>query len=319
MTLSSGPHVSVLMTIFNAAPYLRESIDSLFAQTFSDWELIAIENGSTDQSLSILRKYSDPRVRTFLFQKNIGRTPALRYAFSQARGEYVAVLDADDISHPPRLERQSSFLDKHPEVALVGSWVKYIDEKSSVIAKWKPPVDPVALRDSLGWTNPMVHSSVMYRRLRALEAGGYPEHVIYSQDFGLIIELARRSSLAIIDDFLCDMRVVSTSMTRDKKYSSVFGGEALAHFEHAAQTLPLSSKARRLNRRVRSISRIEHGIGTMRTGSIPEGVKSVLRGVFSDPTVLWANGTVYRFAQRHFPRLACILRGKVIQGFVEYV
>src|SRR3972149_9086486 len=104
------PMVSVLMTIYNAEPYLRAAIDSLISQTFPDWELIAVENGSTDGSLSVLKDYADPRVRVFQQKKNIGRTPALRFAFDQARGDYVAVLDADDISSPDRLARQVAFL-----------------------------------------------------------------------------------------------------------------------------------------------------------------------------------------------------------------
>ena len=107
------PRVSVLMTIYNAEPYLKEAIDSIVAQTFGEWELIAIENGSSDGSRAILDSYQDERIRCFCLPENIGRTPALRYAFEQAGGEYIAVLDADDVSHPERFKKQVEYLDQH--------------------------------------------------------------------------------------------------------------------------------------------------------------------------------------------------------------
>src|SRR3990172_57674 len=135
------PMVSVLMTIYNAEPYLRAAIDSLISQTFPDWELIAVENGSTDKSMSVLKDYSDHRVRVFPLEKNIGRTPALRLAFEQARGDYIAVLDADDISAPDRFARQVEFLDQHTDVALVASWAQQIDEHGKVFDVFEPPAN----------------------------------------------------------------------------------------------------------------------------------------------------------------------------------
>ena len=111
MPVSSKPRVSVLMTIYNASLFLRESIDSLIAQSFLDWELIAIENGSTDDSPAILADFKDPRIHCFSFPRNIGRTPALVFAFNQARGEYIAILDADDVAYSQRFALQVEFLD----------------------------------------------------------------------------------------------------------------------------------------------------------------------------------------------------------------
>ncbi|MDE2223595.1 MAG: glycosyltransferase family 2 protein, partial [Candidatus Omnitrophica bacterium] len=140
-TSVGAPRVSVLMTIYNAAPFLQESIDSLLTQSFQNWELIAVENGSTDTSAEILAGYKDPRIRVFHFSQNMGRTLALIQALGQSRGEYVAILDADDVAHPLRFARQVEFLDNDPETVLVGSWVQHIDEKGRVFKTWEPPTE----------------------------------------------------------------------------------------------------------------------------------------------------------------------------------
>ena len=171
------PRVSVLMTIYNAAPYLRQSLDSLLGQTFEDWELIAIENGSSDSSPGILASYKDPRIGVFAVATNMGRTGGLRYAFKRARGKYIAVLDADDLSHRERLAAQVVRLDAEPDLGLLGTWAEVIDGAGVRLRAWEPPVGTAELHDRLGWENPIVHSSAMYRRALAEAAGGYPRGV----------------------------------------------------------------------------------------------------------------------------------------------
>lgn len=297
--LQAAPKVSVLMTIYNAGPYLKEAIDSIVAQTFADWELIAIENGSSDGSPAILAGYKDKRIRIFSLPKNIGRTPALRYALDQARGDYIAVLDADDVSHPLRLARQVVFLDKHKDVALVGSWAQYINERGEVFAEFTPPIIQQELHGCLGWINPIVHSSVMYRHQLALEVGGYPEELVWAQDFGLILALAQHFKIAMIDDYLCQLRVLVTSMSRSWAYQVTVARETLMLFQRAADILSFNVRARRLNRRAQAIAEIKLGASIIMSGSVLVGLRWVIHGLACDPSALWSNGRVRRFFGQH--------------------
>jgi len=292
---AAAPRVSVLMTIYNAEPYLRAAIDSLISQTFPDWELIAVENGSADKSISVLKDYSDSRVRVFTLEKNIGRTPALRLAFDQARGDYIAILDADDISSPDRFARQVEFLDQHPDVALVGSWAQHIDEHGKVFDVFEPPANQEQLQDCLGWTNPIVHSSAMYRRQLAQDVGGYPANLVWAQDLGLTLALARCAKIAMMANYLCQVRMLAASMTRSRKYQILIANELSLLFKQAADTLQLSTRARRLNRRALAIAEIKLGIATLRDGSFWAGLKMALHGFFKAPSALWGNGPVRRF------------------------
>jgi len=282
------------MTVYNAEPYLAESIESVLAQSEPSWELIAVDDGSTDGSAAILARAADPRVRVVTLARNEGRTRALRHACAHARGDYIAVLDADDIAHPRRLERQREFLDRHPQVALVGSWAEQIDLHGNVIAYYKPPVDPEALHESLGWTNPLVHSSAMFRREAAVAAGGYPEHLVYAQDRGLLLALARRHEIAILGEFLCKLRITPGSMTRAGRYRAVIAREELALLEYAAVNLRLGRQSRRLNRHAIATTRAKLGIAHLRAGDVARGIAWIARAPLADPTVFWDNPLLAR-------------------------
>src|SRR5512146_2439112 len=109
------PIVSVVMPVYNSAPYLREAVDSILAQTFTDFEFIIVDDGSSDETPQILDGYGDARIRRLRNERNMGVVPTLNCGLAAARGRYVARHDADDISLPTRLEQQVRFLDTHPE------------------------------------------------------------------------------------------------------------------------------------------------------------------------------------------------------------
>ncbi|MHA1713815.1 MAG: glycosyltransferase, partial [Candidatus Ranarchaeia archaeon] len=126
------PKVSVIMSVYNAEKHVKKAIDSILSQTFRDFEFIIINDGSTDRTSEILKSYADPRL-IVVNQANRGVTQSLNKAIGMARGQYIARMDADDISLPQRLEMQVEFLEEHPEVGLVGTSVITIDEEGKTI------------------------------------------------------------------------------------------------------------------------------------------------------------------------------------------
>ena len=140
------PRVSVLMTSYNPGAFVKPAIDSVLAQTFQDFELILVEDGSHDGAKEIARAYAaaDTRFRLIDLPKNIGRTPALNLALREAKGEYAAVLDADDLAAPERFALQVALLDARPNVVVVSSHVRLIDKAGNVVGRICPPTDPSA-------------------------------------------------------------------------------------------------------------------------------------------------------------------------------
>ncbi len=283
------PRVSVLMTIYNAAPFLARSIDSLLAQEFLDWELIAVENGSTDGSAQLLGTYADRRIRSFMLESNIGRTPALRYAASKARAPYIAVLDADDLAHPQRFTKQVHHLDTHSETVLLGTWADYIDERDIVFDEWTPPTDGHALMTLLGSGNPIVHSSSMYRAAVAEEVGGYPEDVPYSQDYGLWLKLVTRGSAAVLPERLCKFRVQAQSMTRTRTYRVDVARDWVRMLTQARRQLTLGREGKRRNREELAIARVRYAVALAKTGRLSAGALIACETLMRNPGQLLNN------------------------------
>jgi hypothetical protein len=283
MSSIRAPRVSVLMTVYNGARHLRAAVDSIVGQTFHDWELIVIDDGSADESPRILAGYGDPRVRATCLPRNIGRTPALRQAFAMARGELVAVLDADDVAHRERLAKQVAYFDAHPDTVLLGTWARFVDERGDTLRHWRPPTDARALHHSLGWANPIAHSTSMYRARIAADVGGYPADLPYAQDYGLWLRLAQRGNLAILAEELCDQRIVATSMTRGPRFRTAVARDGMTLLRDARSRLVLDDLARLRNRDEIMIAEVKYGLALARSGPMLAGYATILMAILRNP------------------------------------
>ena len=207
--LSTVPVVSVVMPVHNGAKYLREAIDSILNQTFRDFEFIIVDDGSTDESATILADYvrQDARVKV-ISQINAGITPSLNNGMRAARGEFLARMDCDDLSMPERFEKQVAYLRAHPDCVLVGSQAMMVDPEGLPIRpKHDTSYDHAAIVAALlnkGW--PIVHPTVMIRTAVMREIGGYDEQYRAVQDHDLFARLAERGQLANLPDILLHYR-----------------------------------------------------------------------------------------------------------------
>jgi len=287
------PLVSVLMNCYNGEKYLREAIESVLSQSYENWELVFWDNRSSDNSGTICKSYEDPRIRYFLAERHTNLAAARILAFQQVCGEFVAVLDVDDTSHSDRLARQVAFLEQHPEVALVGSWVKLVNTHGKLISEYRPPVNTDELYQCLGWTNPIVNSSSMYRRQIAELLGGYSAEFLNSQDFCLVLDIAAQFKIAVIDDFLCHLMISSTSLSRST-YRVIAAKETLLLLQRSAERLTLSQNTMSLNRRSIAIAQVKLGIYRILDGEIITGLKQIIFNLIDQPSTLWGNGLARR-------------------------
>ena len=209
------PAVTVLLAVRDGGKLLPASIESILAQTWRDFELLVIDDGSTDGTAATLRAIQDPRLRVLTNPENLGLTRSLNRGLAEARGEFVARQDADDLSAPDRLEKQVSFLREHPDVQLLGSSAWRMAPNGRLSGPNDLPTTHVALRWASVVDNPFLHTSVMFRRATVCgEFGGYDEKFTVCQDFDLWSRLAARHSVANLRDRLVSMREHSASMTR---------------------------------------------------------------------------------------------------------
>jgi len=214
--VGASPAVSVLMSVWNGAPWVGEAIDSILTQTASDLELIVIDDGSTDRTPALLASVRDPRLRVEQ-QTRMGLTRSLNRAARLARAPLLARLDADDLAGPERLARQCAFLDAQPEVGLLGTAVREVDPSGREVRIVRPPADDRDLRRALIRRNPFAHSSVMMRRSLLEQVGGYDEALAVAQDYDLWLRMSALTRMANLPDSLVVRRLLPerVSMRRD--------------------------------------------------------------------------------------------------------
>ena len=212
----TSPRVSVLLSVYNGAAFVGEAIESILEQTFSDFELLVIDDASTDASFEVVTNYRDPRVRMIRNESNLGLTRSLNIGLASARGEFVARQDADDLSHRERLRRQVDFLDANPSVALLGTQAATLaNRKGTGGSGWPKATGSLAIRWQLMFDSPFVHTSVMFRhRIVWNELGGYDETFRTSQDFELWSRLAVHHELSNLPEALVQSRPRSLSVSR---------------------------------------------------------------------------------------------------------
>lgn len=209
------PIVSVVLPVYNCERYLRDAIESVISQTFTCFELIIINDGSTDRSAGIIAAFNDKRIRVF-HQANQGLAATLNRGIALARGKYIARQDQDDLSNPDRISLQVAYMEDHPDCVLLGSWAQIMEVDRLVERFHRHPVDEFMLRYQLLFNNPFVHSSVLLRRSALLQVDGYttdPERQP-PEDYELWSRLSRIGSVANIGEVLLTYREIPGSMSR---------------------------------------------------------------------------------------------------------
>lgn len=204
------PKVSVIMSVYNGEKYLREAIESILNQTFTDFEFIIVIDPSIDNSLEIIQSYDDERIKIINNEKNIGLTKSLNKALKIAKGEYIARQDADDISLPNRFEEQITYLERYLEVALLGTSAYKIDENGKIIEKFTALAKPT-IKD-LFKSNQFYHGSVMLRKGIINELGDYNELITYPQDYELWLRIAKHYKVANLTQLLYKWRFHGENM-----------------------------------------------------------------------------------------------------------
>ncbi len=210
-----NPLVSVVMPVYNTGPYLAPAIGSILSQTFSDFEFIIIDDGSTDSSAAEIDSFAslDGRIRAY-HQENQGVTEALNRGCRLALGKYIARMDADDVSFPQRLEREVGYLETHPEIGIVGSWVECINERGEAMGIRKFPVIPTVIAWRLLFENCVAHSTVLMRRSIIELLGLY--HGELCEDYALWCRASHITRVANLPEVLGKYRLWDGGVTSEK-------------------------------------------------------------------------------------------------------
>jgi glycosyltransferase involved in cell wall biosynthesis len=209
------PRLSVILPVYNAEQYLGAAIESILEQTFTDFELLLIDDGSTDGSLEIIRRYArvDERVRS-MSRRNHGLVHTLNEGIASARAEYVARMDADDISKRDRFEKQVTFLDANPHCVALGTNFILTDEAGQELITWRCFINDLVIRHALPVESCIPHPTVMFRKSAVTEAGGYREQYPAAEDYDLWRRLVHLGELTNLAEPLLYKREADRTVSR---------------------------------------------------------------------------------------------------------
>lgn len=208
------------MSVYNGGRYLRPCLDSLVGQTLRDVEFILIDDGSKDDSANVLREYADrdPRIKLTI-RANKGLTKTLNECFAQAKGEFLARMDCDDVCYPDRFEQQVKFLREHPDVVCAGGYFDLIDEEGRKLTRLQPPTDDAEIQQQvLKGHGTICHPSAMIRASALKQIGGYCEDFKTAQDIDLWLRIGEVGKLANLPRPVLKFRLHESSVSESKRH-----------------------------------------------------------------------------------------------------
>ncbi|SRR5258708_11913929 len=212
------PSVSVVMAVRNVERFLAEAIESVLGQTFRDFEFIIVDFGSTDRSTSIISSYAAKDIRIRYHEIPTCVLPTARNAGCYlAEGQYIAVMDADDISLPARLEWQVEFMEKHPEVGLLGAATEWIDARGRSSGVHAFPIEDSEIRSTLATRCPFWHPTVFMRRKAFVSVGGYRDAFIFAHDYDLELRISEQFQCSNLKNVVLKYRIHPSQVTYTKQ------------------------------------------------------------------------------------------------------
>lgn len=252
--MSKLPLLSVVMTVYNEADRLPTTLESIRRQTFTDYELIIIDDSSKDNTWQILSSIDHPRLRIHRNIPNRGQTASLKSALSLASGQYIARHDAQDSSDPDRFKKQLNYLKRHPSTALIGSQIDWVDAAGGLVRHFDYPTVHAEIVERMKTKNSFGHGAVMMRRDAFSQVGGYREEFRLAQDYDLWLRLSEKFEVANLKDTLYKMRFSSrmASVARNAEqsaYAALARQLAIERAEHGHEMSNLEEAVQPIRKR----------------------------------------------------------------------
>ncbi|NEU55649.1 glycosyltransferase [Halorussus sp. MSC15.2] len=210
-----SPEVSIILPTLNEEEFIEEAIDSLLAQTFEDFEVLIIDGGSSDGTIGKINEYSDERIDLFIKQ-GLGFSSSLNFAIDRAKGKYIARVDSDDFSMEDRIEKQVDFLNKNPDVGVVGVGNKSIDTIREEEYDRYYPTEDLQIRKEMAKGIPLIHSGVMARREILITSGLYDGTINDIEDLELWTRVGQHTKFANINEILVERKIRPDSTWHSK-------------------------------------------------------------------------------------------------------
>ncbi len=208
------PSLSIIMPAYNVGQYIAQAIQSVLDQTYEDFELIIINDGSTDNTKTVITSFNDSRIKYFENEKNSGIVFSRNRGLKLAKGEYIGMLDADDVAHSEKFKKQIAFLEQNKDFGMLGSWANFIDEEGVRLAgSWKLKAPPEMIPSIMLFKNYFLQSAVIYRK-ECISQFSFREGFDILEDYLIWLEIINKYKAWNLQEYLIDYRVHDGGVTK---------------------------------------------------------------------------------------------------------
>jgi glycosyltransferase involved in cell wall biosynthesis len=209
------PKVSVLMVVYNGQLFIKDAINSIVGQEYKNWELVIVNDASTDNTLSIIKKYKNKKIIIRNLYKNIGPYKATILGLNFCKGKYISFLDSDDLMHEKKILEQVKFLENNNQIVIVSNWYEKINYKNKIIKKIKNFTDNEKFNSLFPVQNLICNSSVMFRRVLLKEINFYNKNIIYAYDYNFYLKIFKKYKFGFLKKFYTKYRVHKLQRTQN--------------------------------------------------------------------------------------------------------
>tara|TARA_B100001057_G_scaffold117896_1_gene116437 strand:- start:3280 stop:4185 length:906 start_codon:yes stop_codon:yes gene_type:complete len=280
------PLVSILINCYNSANYISRAINSVINQTYNNWELIIWDDGSTDNTVNIIKNFKDDRIRLFLQEKNLGLCKSRLNVIEKINGSLVSILDADDYFESEKISKQINVFKNKKEVALCTTWTKFYDENLSIKKIFKSDLNNNDLKKKLLFHNIIPHSSIMYKKEAAIEVGWYSKNYEYSQDYDLTLKLIQKNDIHLIKEHLTNIIQPKDNMSNSPYFKKIRIEENLKLLKNNLKFFEISSKDYDLLRNIIQANLIKLALSNLSEDKI-YSIKEIIKIFFKNPLILF--------------------------------
>ncbi len=199
---SDNPLVSILLNCYNAEKFISIAIESVLNQTYNNWELIIWDDGSTDKTLEVVKRFKNEKIFIYEHKENLGLGKSRIAAVKKLKGELISIIDADDFFHNNKILRQVEVFKKNKNISICSTWTKILDNNYNLHRIFATQMSNDQLKHRLNFINTIPHPSIMYKRKDAEEVGWYSDNLEYAQDYDLTLKLVNKGDIHIIKEYL---------------------------------------------------------------------------------------------------------------------
>ena len=283
---NKNPLVSILLNCYNSSLYISRAIKSVLNQSYKNWELIIWDDGSSDNSLEIIKKFEDKRIKLYSQKKNSGLGKSRISAKEKINGTLVSIIDSDDYFDSHKISKQVAVFNENNNISLCATWAKFYDKNMQEKKQFNTKLDNMSIVKRLQFINILPHSSLMYKKKSALEVGWYSNKYEYSQDYDLSLKLLNNSEFFLIKEFLTHIVQPENSMSLSSKYKFIKVEENLKILEGNLKKSNLNSLEISLLKDVIKINNIKKNILSLRNNFI-DSCKKLLIIFINDPLIIF--------------------------------